>query len=111
MKADLSRNTFDPKKYYTKVIMQQGRVQVDADWNEQQAIDQYRIETEAKDVIGLCGAPMNNDGFKISVQANNTLLIGKGRFYVDGILCENDADVGRVHADAACRVPRVREVE
>ena len=93
MKADLSRNTFDPKKHYTKVIMQQGRVQVDADWNEQQAIDQYRIETEAKDVIGLCGAPMNNDGFKISVQANNTLLIGKGRFYVDGILCENDADV------------------
>lgn len=93
MKADLSRITFDPKKHYTKVIMQQGRVQADADWNEQQAIDQYHIETETKDVIGLCGAPMNDDGFKISVQANNTLLISQGRFYIDGILCENDADV------------------
>lgn len=93
MKADLSRITFDPKKHYTKVIMQQGRVQADADWNEQQAIDQYHIETETKDVIGLCGAPMNDDGFKISVQANNTLLISRGRFYIDGILCENDAAV------------------
>ena len=93
MKADNSRDTHIHKKHYSRVIMQQGRVQVDADWNEQQAINQYRIETETKDVIGLCGAPMNNAGFKISVQANNTLLIGKGRFYVDGILCENDADV------------------
>ena len=93
MKADNSRDTHIHKKHYSRVIMQQGRVQVDADWNEQQAINQYRIETETKDVIGLCGAPMNNAGFKISVQANNTLLISQGRFYVDGILCENDADV------------------
>jgi len=97
MKADLSRITFDPKKHYTKVIMQQGRVQADADWNEQQAIDQYHIETETKDVIGLCGAPMNDDGFKISIQATNTLLISQGRFYIDGILCENDADVTYDH--------------
>jgi hypothetical protein len=93
MKADNSRDTHIHKKHYSRVIMQQGRVQVDADWNEQQAINQYRIETETRDVIGLCGAPMNNAGFKISVQANNTLLISQGRFYVDGILCENDADV------------------
>jgi hypothetical protein len=94
MKGDFSRHTFNRKKHYTRVLMQQGRVQADADWNEQQAIHQHRVETEARDVIGPCGAPMDNDGFKITVQADNSLLIGKGRFYVDGILCENDADAG-----------------
>lgn len=93
MKGNFSRRTFDRKKHYTEVLMQQGRVQVDADWNEQQAIYQHRIETEARDVIGSCGTPVESDGFKISVQSDNSLLIGKGRFYVDGILCENEEDV------------------
>ena len=38
MKGDFSRNTFDPGNHYSAVLMQQGRVQVDADWNEQAAI-------------------------------------------------------------------------
>ncbi len=33
MKADFSRNTFDPGKHYSRVLEQQGRVQVDADFN------------------------------------------------------------------------------
>jgi Family of unknown function (DUF6519) len=37
MKADLTRRTFDPLKHFTRVLMQQGRVQLDADWNEQSA--------------------------------------------------------------------------
>ena len=37
--------------------MQQGRVQVDADWNEQQAIQQHLDETTTRDVVGLCGVP------------------------------------------------------
>ena len=51
MTSDISRSTFDPKKHYVRVVMQQGRVQLDADWNEQQAIYQHRNETEARDVI------------------------------------------------------------
>jgi len=93
MKGDFSRYIFDPKKHYTTVLMQQGRVQVDADWNEQQAIHQNRIETEAFDVIGKCGAPKYSPGFRLTVEADNQLLIGQGRFYVDGILCHNEADV------------------
>ena len=38
MKGDFSRDTFDPAKQFTRVLMQQGRVQLDADWNEQIAI-------------------------------------------------------------------------
>ena len=30
MKGDFSRITFDPKKHYSRVLMQQGRVQLDA---------------------------------------------------------------------------------
>ncbi len=48
--------------------MQQGRVQLDADWNEQLDIQLYRTETEADDVIGLCGVPKAGDGFKIDLQ-------------------------------------------
>ena len=60
MKGDFSRQTFDRTKHYDSVLMQQGRVQLDADWNEQQAIHQHRVETEAQDVIGLSGAPLNH---------------------------------------------------
>jgi hypothetical protein len=89
MKGDFSRDTFDSKKHYSRVLMQQGRVQADTDWNEQQAITEYRDETATKDIIGACGAPLDNAGFGIATDGN-TLTIGKGRFYVDGILCEND---------------------
>ena len=87
MKGDFSRQTFDPKKHYSSVQMQQGRVQVDADWNEQQAINQYRIETETKDVIGKCGVPKKGGGFKIE-KAEGDLTISPGRIYVGGILCQ-----------------------
>jgi hypothetical protein len=94
MKGDFSRLTFDPKKHYRRVLMQQGRVQVDADWNEQEAIHQHRADVEARDVIGRCGAPIHDAGFQITVNDKGELVIGKGRFYADGILCENDAEIG-----------------
>ena len=92
MKGDFSRLRFDKEKHYSNVLMQQGRVQVDADWNEQQSIYQHRIETEARDVIGSCGAPKNDPGFRISIQ-DGKLRIGKGRYYVEGILCESESDI------------------
>jgi hypothetical protein len=94
MKGDFSRATFDPKKHYAGVLMQQGRVQLDADWNEQQEIHQHGVETQTRDVIGTSGAPYANPGLGITVEADGkTLMIGKGRFYADGILCENERDV------------------
>jgi hypothetical protein len=89
MKGDFSRDTFDSNKHYSRVLMQQGRVQADADWNEQQAITAYHEETATKDVIGACGAPVDDAGFGIATDGK-TLTISKGRVYVDGILCENN---------------------
>ena len=92
MKADLSRITFRPRKHYSAVVMQQGRVQIDADWNEQRLIDAHRGERTMTDVVGASGAPLTAPGFGLGFTPDRgDLVIGSGRFYVDGLLCELDA--------------------
>ncbi len=92
MKGDFSRNTFDRRKHYTGVRLQQGRVQLDADWNEQADIVSYQRRTLATDIIGASGAPIQGGGFEITVDlASHTPRVSPGRYYVDGILCENEA--------------------
>ena len=126
MKGDFSRATFDVTKHFSRVLMQQGRVQVDADWNEQTAILLHYLQSLAKDLIGDHGGPSDiedkvknivlkkNLGFEIIVdpkrieqfselsgsqitelksllsQSKPPILIGKGHYYVEGILCEVD---------------------
>ena len=94
--TDISRSTFDPKKRYSSVWMQQGRVQLDADWNEQADIELHHRGTNGIDVIGRCGGPKHQAGFEIFAGSGD-LFIGKGRYYVDGILCENDETVPYSH--------------
>ena len=92
MPGDYSRRLFRKNKHYSGVLMQQGRVQLDADWNEQLDIQLYRTETEAIDVIGRCGVPRKNGGFKIGATPDGrNLTISAGRIYVDGLLCELEA--------------------
>ncbi len=94
MKGDFTRSTFKPEKKYSGVRMQQGCVQLDADWNEHIDISSHRINTGARDSIGPCGAPQDGGGFKIDHTADNkNLTISHGRIYVDGILCENSRDI------------------
>ena len=64
MKGDFSRDTFDRHHHFSRVLMQQGRVLLDADWNEQTAIVLHYLRTLAADIIGPRGGP--GDGFKIS---------------------------------------------
>ena len=93
MPGDYSRVTFKRENFYSGVLKQQGRVELDADDNEQLAIQHYRDETEAIDVIGQAGVPKKNDGFKIGIAAGGKdLTIKLGRFYLDGLLCELDQD-------------------
>jgi Family of unknown function (DUF6519) len=92
MKADLTRSTFRTEKHYSGVRMQQGRVQLDADWNEQVDIDSHLDETTRTDVIGRCGVPIHDAGFAISALSGSAdVAVSAGRAYVDGILCENEA--------------------
>lgn len=110
MKADLTRSTFRPEKHYSGVRMQQGRVQLDADWNEQADIETHRVETGAADLAGS-GAPLRTAGFLIADSisslpaaqqalakqyeplAAGDFYISAGRYYVDGVLCECESPV------------------
>src|SRR5512147_2029578 len=89
MPGDYSRRLFRKNKHYSGVLMQQGRVQLDADWNEQLGIQRHRDHTEAADVIGECGAPKHDAGFLVQPTPDGTdLVLSPGRFYVHGPLCE-----------------------
>jgi hypothetical protein len=97
MKGDYSRFDFVQRhwreKHYSGVQTQQGRVTpLDSEWNEQLDIQRYIDETTRRDVIGPSGTPEQDNGFAISVTPGpaGTVRIGDGRYYVDGILCEND---------------------
>ncbi|POX40269.1 hypothetical protein C3486_14395 [Streptomyces sp. Ru73] len=118
MHADLSRITFRPEAHYSAVLAQQGRVQLDADANEQAAIQLYQARVTATDLIGQHGGPAADAGFRIDMTGGSRelddLSISPGRYYVDGILVEAyrpqpgvpvpdpaEADAKDSHADAA----------
>ncbi|MEU8862450.1 DUF6519 domain-containing protein [Streptomyces umbrinus] len=92
MHADLSRSTFRPERHYSAVIAQQGRVQLDADANEQTAIQLHQARALTADLIGQHGGPRDAAGFRIEYVGGkhdiDTLHIHGGRYYVDGILCD-----------------------
>src|ERR1039457_6925413 len=93
MKGDFTRDTFNPVKHFSRVLMQQGRVTLDADVNEQGAILLRYLRTLARDVIGPYAAPAGADGgFLLTADANGAFALSKGRYFVDGLLVENDTD-------------------
>lgn len=93
MPGDISRRTFIKDRHYAGVQAQQGRVLSDADLNEQLEIGHHRIDTEAIDAIGSCGVPKALDSFRIGKTPDGLdLTISPGRIYVDGLLCELDAE-------------------
>ena len=97
MKADLSRTTFDRLKHFSRVVAQQGRVQLDADWNEQASLMLHQLRRLAADVIGPAGGPAGNLGFglgaldALAAAGVPDFAIGAGHYYVQGILCELEA--------------------
>ncbi|WP_419993640.1 DUF6519 domain-containing protein [Streptomyces boninensis] len=107
MHADLSRTTFRPERHYSAVLSQQGRVQLDADANEQAAIDLHRARTTAADLIGPHGAPAGHEGFAVEFDARgqdlDDLKLSWGRYYVDGILVDSDrpSPIGTVPDEGA----------
>lgn len=110
MKGDFTKNTYARRKHYAGVLMQQGRVELDADWNEQNDIVANRQGTTALDTIGASGAPVHAAGFAVvaaladlpaedKARPENTnppamsgpdLLVSGGRLYVGGELAENE---------------------
>jgi Family of unknown function (DUF6519) len=89
---DTSRFTFDPFKNYSGVVMEQGRVQLDSDWNDWLAELSRRIQAGTLDILGRAAYPPTTPyAFLISF-IGGKLTIGPGRMYVDGLLAENHGD-------------------
>ena len=101
MDADISRDSFDPRLDFLRVISQQGRPVLDSETNEQTSILLHYLRTLAMDLIGPAGGPVNYCGFQITPEGPGkptksskkssppTLWVGPGRYYVDGLICEN----------------------
>ena len=99
MKGDFSRSTYRPSNHYSSVRLQQGRVLLDAEWNEQADLTEHVDRITTTDVVGRTGAPKPTDpavqNFLVTLGSNSAdLLVAPGRTYVDGILCENDDPAG-----------------
>jgi hypothetical protein len=98
MSADVSRVRFDPRRDHAGVVLQQGRVLLDADWNELVEILDRQIRATVADldsngptagIAGVAVVPRTTpDGFKVTL-SGGALSIGRGRMYVDGLLAEN----------------------
>lgn len=111
MKGDYSRLTFDPRAGVRAVTYQQGRPLDDASLNEAAEVLLNRVETEAVDVIGRSGAPLEGGGFRLVTAlaqltaaeaadprnaptpavAGAPLLLTAGRLYVEGLQVTNHA--------------------
>jgi hypothetical protein len=87
MYGDFSRMTYSPGKAYTGVWSQQGRVQLDADANEQTAILLDWLRTLAIDFIGPFGGHVKRAGFHVDVNGSD-LTFSPGHYYVYGLRCE-----------------------
>ncbi len=98
MGADLSRVRFDAHRDFAAVVLQQGRLLLDADFNDLTDIVDRRIRAAIADldspgpstgIAGVAVVPRTTpDGFQVSLTAGK-LSIGRGRMYVDGLLAEN----------------------
>ena len=87
MNGDYSRLTFDPSRNHSSVRMQQGRVLLDSDWNEQADLINRRTRAAIIDTFGRLRVA-SPEAFAISLGPGG-LMIGRGRMYVDGLIAEN----------------------
>jgi hypothetical protein len=108
MKGDFSRDTYRPESRFSRVMMQQGRVQLDSDWNEQNSILIGTLRALTRDLFGPFAGPAAECGFRIVTAENRTglpkgaeaevqealkpgkdfgddMLILAGRYYVGGM--------------------------
>ena len=111
MKGDFTRDTYNPLKHFSRVLMQQGRVQLDADWNEQGAILLHYLRALAADLIGPFGGTGNAFGVfnvitekkpanagELQLTAEETKsLTDAGVLKEDGTVREGDFLIGTGH--------------
>ncbi len=83
MYGDFSRDSFDYRKHYQRVLMQQGRPLTDSDWNEQMSLAR---EAQWEIVRSLLGEDQGtlDDGFRLE-GSNNSLSVKHGSYWICGL--------------------------
>lgn len=102
MKIQISGNGFCEDKQFSGVYLQQGRMLLDADWNEQVDIAKDALKGAMADVIGS-GIPKNGG---VTVDTNGR--ISKGLFYANGERVELKSTVDLLKSQPA--VPSGQEL-
>lgn len=93
MSSDKARISYDEQQRYRSVVMQQGRVTLEADWNEAQQIVNEEIRKEALDFVGPSGTP--DDGYRImetgvAPTPPFNFTVAPGTMYVGGVRVQLD---------------------
>ncbi len=98
MPGDRARVSYDPSRKWRGVVAQQGRVTVEADWNEAAAIGEERDRQVTLDVVGPVGTP--DGGYAVTAvpatgqaPATGDLTIGPGTLYLRGERLDLDQPV------------------
>lgn len=106
MRGDFSRRTFRRDRHYSRVLLQQGRVVMDADWNEQAEIQVRAMRQRMRDLVGPHAGPADALGFLIESEVSGGEIVltvknglesvgepelepRRGRYYVEGIMVEH----------------------
>ncbi|MDD5036499.1 MAG: DUF6519 domain-containing protein [Methylococcaceae bacterium] len=102
MSGDKAKISYDENQHYRSVVMQQGRVTLEADWNEQGQIISEEIRKEALDFVGPSGAP--DEGYAVSKGGDGgvyDLSLSPGTLYVGGMRVSLDAKPSTDYGDQA----------
>jgi hypothetical protein len=99
MGSDRARASFDPSRKWRALVAQQGRVTVEADWNEAAAIQALTDRMTALDIIGPLGSP--GGGYAVTAGGSASppsggpgpLTVGTGTIYVGGVRLDLDQAV------------------
>jgi hypothetical protein len=83
MGSDRARISYDPNQQYRSVVMQQGRVTLEADFNEELAIAGEELREETLDIVGPSGTP--DDGYSVTPLAAHDFSVEAGTMYVGGL--------------------------
>jgi len=90
--SDRARVSYDSSRHWRGVVNQQGRVTLEADWNEAAALAAEEDRAQLVDVIGPAGTP--DDGYRVlPVSGSGDLTIQHGTMYVGGERMVLEADL------------------
>ncbi|TMJ11347.1 MAG: hypothetical protein E6G94_16230, partial [Alphaproteobacteria bacterium] len=94
MKGDFSRDSYRPESRFSRVVMQQGRVQLDSDWNEQNSILIGTIRALTRDLFGPYAGPAAECGFRIVTAENRQGLPNEAQAEVEEALKADKGSLG-----------------